>query len=45
MNALWKMAGALVAVVGLATPALAQTKLTVPGGSTTGTYKDYMKTV
>ena len=26
-------------------PALAQTKLTVPGGSTTGTYMDYMKTV
>ena len=45
MNALWKLAGAVVAVVGLATPALAQTKLTVPGGSTTGTYMDYMKTV
>ena len=28
-----------------ATPALAQTELTVPGGSTTGTYMDYMKTV
>jgi oligopeptide transport system substrate-binding protein len=45
MNALWKLTGALVAVVGLATPALAQTELTVPGGSTTGTYMDYMKTV
>src|SRR5688572_32799051 len=45
MNALLKIAGALVAVVGLATPALAQTELTVPGGSTTGTYMDYMKTV
>lgn len=45
MNALWKVAGALVAVVGLATPAFAQTELTVPGGSTTGTYMDYMKTV
>ena len=46
MNKLLKIASAIVvAVAGLATPALAQTKLTVPGGSTTGTYMDYMKTV
>ena len=30
MNAILKIAGALVAVVGLATPALSQTELTVP---------------
>ena len=38
--------GAIALAAGLtAAPALAQTKLTVPGGSTTGTYMDYMKTV
>lgn len=46
MNALLKFVGALALAAGLtAAPALAQTKLTVPGGSTTGTYMDYMKTV
>ena len=46
MNALLKFVGAVALVAGvIATPALAQTKLTVPGGSTTGTYMDYMKTV
>jgi oligopeptide transport system substrate-binding protein len=46
MNALLKIVGTLVLAAGLAAaPALAQTKLTVPGGSTTGTYMDYMKTV
>src|SRR6218665_2099757 len=46
MNALLKMVGALVVAASLtAAPAIAQTKLTVPGGSTTGTYMDYMKTV
>ena len=46
MNALLKFVGTLALAVGLtAAPALAETKLTVPGGSTTGTYMDYMKTV
>ena len=45
MNALWKVAGALVAVAGFAAPAFAQTELTVPGGSTTGTYMDYTITL
>src|ERR1044071_5210991 len=46
MNALLKFVGALALAAGLAAaPAVAQTKLTVPGGSTTGTYMDYMKTV
>ena len=46
MNALLKFVGALSLAAGLAaTPAMAETKLTVPGGSTTGTYMDYMKTV
>lgn len=46
MNALLKIFGALMLAAGLSVaPAAAQTKLTVPGGSTTGTYMDYMKTV
>src|SRR5690606_8988547 len=46
MNALLKFVGIAALAVGVtAAPALAQTKLTVPGGSTTGTYMDYMKTV
>ncbi len=47
MNALLKIVGGGRAGsrVWTAAPALAQTKLTVPGGSTTGTYMDYMKTV
>lgn len=46
MNALLKFVGALTLAAGLsAAPVLAETKLTVPGGSTTGTYMDYMKTV
>lgn len=46
MNALLKFVGALSLAAGLAAaPAMAETKLTVPGGSTTGTYMDYMKTV
>ena len=46
MNVLLKLVGAVALAAGLtAAPALAQTKLTVPGGSTTGTYMDYMKTV
>ena len=46
MNALLKIVGAVALAAGLtAVPALAETKLTVPGGSTTGTYMDYMKTV
>ena len=46
MNALLKFVGTLAFAVGITTaPALAEIKLTVPGGSTTGTYMDYMKTV
>lgn len=46
MNALLKFVGTLAVAVGITTaPALAEIKLTVPGGSTTGTYMDYMKTV
>src|SRR6218665_3774864 len=46
MNALLKFVGVAALAVGLTTvPVLAQTKLTVPGGSTSGTYMDYMKTV
>lgn len=46
MNALLKFVGAVALAAGLtAAPALAETALTVPGGSTTGTYMDYMKTV
>ena len=46
MNALLKFVGVVALAAGLtAAPTLAQTKLTVPGGSTTGTYMDYMKTV
>jgi ABC-type oligopeptide transport system substrate-binding subunit len=46
MNAMLKLVGAVALAGGLmAGPALAETKLTVPGGSTTGTYMDYMKTV
>ena len=46
MNALLKFVGALAVAAAVAVvPAAAQTKLTVPGGSTTGTYMDYMKTV
>ena len=44
MNALLKFVGAVALAAGLtAAPALAQTKLTVPGGSTTGTYMDNIK--
>ena len=45
MNAVHKFVGTLLLAAGLATAASAQTALTVPGGSTTGTYMDYMKTV
>lgn len=45
MNALLKFAGALVAMAGLAAPALAQGTIVSPGQSSTGTYMDYMKTV
>ena len=47
MNALLKMAGAAVLAAGLAAPvvALAQGSVTAPGGNTSGTYMDYMKTV
>ena len=46
MNALVKLAGAVLLAGGIdRAPALAQTVITAPGGSTTGTYMDYMKTV
>jgi oligopeptide transport system substrate-binding protein len=46
MNALLKMVGALALAAGLsAAPALAQSTIVGPGGATTGTYMDYMKTV
>ena len=46
MNALLKFAGAVMLAAGLtAAPAVAQSTLVAPGGSTTGTYMDYMKTV
>ena len=47
MNALLKMAGAAVLLAGISVPAvaLAQSTVTAPGGNTSGTYMDYMKTV
>ena len=45
MNALVKLAGAMLLAGGLSAPAMAQTVITAPGQSTTGTYMDYMKTV
>lgn len=47
MIALSRMAGAVVLAVGLSTSAvaLASSTVTAPGGTTSGTYMDYMKTV
>ena len=47
MNALLKIAGAVALVAGLSAPAVtfAQGTVTAPGGTTSGTYMDYMKTV
>ena len=45
MNALVKLASAMLLAGGLSAPAMAQTVITAPGQSTTGTYMDYMKTV
>ena len=45
MNALLKIAGAVMLAAGLSVPAMAQTTIVAPGQSTTGTYMDYMKTV
>jgi oligopeptide transport system substrate-binding protein len=47
MNALLKIAGAVILAAGLSAPvvAYAQGTVTAPGGTTSGTYMDYMKTV
>ncbi|MDO8359981.1 MAG: peptide ABC transporter substrate-binding protein [Devosia sp.] len=46
MNALLKIAGAVMLAAGLSVaPAMAQSTIVAPGQSTTGTYMDYMKTV
>ena len=45
MNALVKLASAMLLAGGISAPAMAQTVITAPGQSTTGTYMDYMKTV
>ena len=45
MNALLKIAGALVMATALTAPTMAETTVVAPGQSTTGTYMDYMKTV
>jgi oligopeptide transport system substrate-binding protein len=45
MNALVKLASAMLLASGISAPAMAQTVITAPGQSTTGTYMDYMKTV
>ncbi len=47
MNALLKIAGAVVLAAGLSAPVVAhaQSTVTAPGGTTSGTYMDYMKTV
>src|SRR6185295_12664995 len=45
MNALVKLASAMLLAAGISAPATAQTVITAPGQSTTGTYMDYMKTV
>ena len=46
MNALLKIAGAAVLAAALAVPAAyADSTVTAPGGTTSGTYMDYMKTV
>ena len=47
MNALLKIAGAVVLAAGLSAPVVAhaQSSVTAPGGTTSGTYMDYMKTV
>lgn len=45
MNALLKLAGALVLAMGLTSHAQADSTVYAPGDSSTGTYMDYMKTV
>ena len=46
MNALLKLGGAVLLATALAVPgACAQSTVTGPGGTTSGTYMDYMKTV
>ncbi|MBI4921291.1 MAG: peptide ABC transporter substrate-binding protein [Devosia nanyangense] len=47
MNALLKIAGAVMLAAGLSAPvvAYADSTVTAPGGTTSGTYMDYMKTV
>ena len=45
MNAMLKIAGLLTVATAMTAPALAQTTIVAPSGSTAGTYMDYMKTV
>ena len=45
MNATLKIAGTLAVAIAMTAPALAQTSIVAPSGSTAGTYMDYMKTV
>lgn len=45
MRSFLKLAGAAAVAVSLAVPAVAQTTVSAPGESTSGTYMDYMRTV